>query len=229
MDETEKPQMFNGPLDSREPVQTLFKIPIEANSLRIYPLKWHGSIAMRVELLICGQLPPPLPVTTTVAPDVSFELECVDALGVDNGLMYEQQLQASSLWQLPAQKQRLLDLLKLSTTQAWRPLANTPNEFVEFDFLELRNVSGFITKGGPDGWVTGYKVMFSKRKPTWNTVLASQGQPRIFEANVDEHSPRTHHFKKPILAQYLKLVPTKWERNINMRIEPLGCFKPYRK
>ncbi|XP_034481426.1 hemocytin [Drosophila innubila] len=233
VDETDKPQMFNGPLDSREPVKTLFKIPIEASSLRIYPLKWHGSIAMRVELLICGELPTVVPPTTvptsTEHPPQHYELECVDEMGVDKGEMHEQQLQASSLWHLPQseRKPRLLDLLKLSTPLAWRPLANTPNEFVEFDFLEPRNVSGFITKGGSDGWVTGYKVMFSKRKPTWNTVLAPNGQPRIFEANVDENSPRTHHFKKPILTQYLKLVPAKWERNINMRIEPLGCFKPY--
>ncbi|ALC44456.1 Hml, partial [Drosophila busckii] len=231
VDETEKPQMFNGPLDSRAPVQTLFKIPIEASSLRIYPLKWHGSIAMRVELLICGEvsteLPPLTLPTSTEHPPMHMEQECMDELGVDKGVMHEQQLRASSLWQPTAKKPHLVELLKLSTPTAWRPLANSLNEFIEFDFLDPRNVSGFVTKGGADGWVTGYKVLFSKHKPTWNTVLAPNGQPRIFEANVDAHTPRTHHFKKPLLTQYIKLVPIKWERNINMRIEPLGCFKPY--
>ncbi|SPP76371.1 hemocytin [Drosophila guanche] len=234
VDETEKPQMFNGPLDSRAPVQTLFKIPIEASSLRIYPLKWHGSIAMRVELLVCGDKEEPkptvsIPPTSTEHPAHLQEMECIDQMGVDEGKMYADQVQSSSIWRLPkpAKKPALLDLLKLSTPLSWRPLSNTPNEFVEFDFLEPRNISGFLTKGGPDGWVTGYKVLFSKKKPTWNTVLSPSGQPRIFEANVDGDTERRHHFKTPILTQFLKVVPAKWERNINMRIEPLGCFKPY--
>ncbi|KAH8270632.1 hypothetical protein KR018_012544 [Drosophila ironensis] len=233
MDETEHPQMFNGPIDSRAPVQTLFKIPIEARSLRIYPLKWHGSIAMRVELLICDDKAVPESIisfpTTTQLPVELKKKECLDHMGVEEGTMHADQVQSSSLWQWPElpTKPQILELLKLSTSLAWRPLANTPNEFVEFDFLEPRNISGFITKGGPEGWVSGYKVMFSKKKPTWNTVLSRGGQPRIFEANVDAHTERTHHFKNPILTQYLKIVPAKWERNINMRIEPLGCFLPY--
>lgn len=227
--------MFSGPLDSRAPVQSLFKIPIEAQSLRIYPLKWHGSIAMRVELLICGDKVVPEPIvfipTSTETPSELRNQECIDQMGVNEGKLYPEQVQSSSLWQWPelTKKPQILDLLKLSTPLAWRPLANTPNEFIQFDFLEPRNISGFVTKGGPDGWVTGYKVMFSKKKPTWNTVLSSNGQPRIFEANVDAQTERTHHFKNPILTQYLKVVPAKWEKNINMRIEPLGCFQPYRK
>lgn len=71
--------------------------------------------------------------------------------------------------------------------------------------------------------------MFSKKKPTWNTVLSTDGQPRIFEANHDAETERRHHFKNPILTQYIKIVPAYWEKNINMRIEPLGCFLPYRK
>lgn len=240
MDETDKPQMFNGPLDSRSPVQTLFKIPIEAKSVRIYPLKWHNSIAMRVELLGCGTpqvttvaiTEAPIKTTPTTEHPIKFEdeLKCTDKMGVESGQMNPKQVKASSIWQLPkpAKKPKLIDLLKLSSPVGWKPVVNTPHEYIEFDFLEPRNISGFFTKGGPDGWVTGYKVLFSKNRLIWNKVLNYDGQPRIFPANHDKDTLEASYFKRPILTQYIKLMPTKWEQNVNMRIEPIGCFETYR-
>uniref|UniRef100_A0A1I8Q8K8 Hemocytin n=1 Tax=Stomoxys calcitrans TaxID=35570 RepID=A0A1I8Q8K8_STOCA len=233
-DETDKPQLFNGPHDSRTPAKTLFKIPIEAKTLKIYPLKWHGSIAIRVELLGCGHIE-----TTTVKPKITpitehpihliDDIQCTDKMGVDNNEMSPNQVKASTIWQLPkpAKKPQLLDLLKLSSPVGWKPALNTPNEYIEFDFLEPRNVSGFITKGGPDGWVTGYKIMYSKNKLIWNKVLGNDGQPRIFAGNHDKDTEHATYFKTPIMTQYIKLVPAKYENNINMRVEPVGCFKKY--
>uniref|UniRef100_A0A1I8MML0 Hemocytin n=2 Tax=Musca domestica TaxID=7370 RepID=A0A1I8MML0_MUSDO len=233
-DETDKPQLFNGPQNARTPAKTLFKIPIEAKSVKIYPLKWHNSIAMRVELLGCSHtevttVPPKTTPITEHPIHLEDELECTDKMGVENNEMSPRQVKASTVWSLPkpAKKPKLLDLLKLSSPVGWRPALNTPNEYIEFDFLEPRNISGFTTKGGPDGWVTGYKVMFSKNKLIWNKVLDVDGQPRIFPGNHDKDTEQTNYFKTPILTQYIKLVPAKYEQNINMRIEPLGCFEKY--
>nr|XP_014086275.2 hemocytin [Bactrocera oleae] len=243
VEENDIPQKFNGPLDSRKPHKTLFHTPVEAKSVRIYPMKWYRHIAMRVELLGCGE---PLTTTTsTTTPEPKFEKliqttttrpinwqnagKCVDRMGVDNGKMHSTQVKASSIWLLPqpAKKPRLIDLLKLSSPVGWRPVANTPNEYVQFDFLAPRNISGFITKGGPSGWVTSFKVMFSKNKLIWNKVLFFDGQPEQFRGNYDENSEVLNTFRSPILTQYFKIVPSKWEENINMRIEPVGCFETY--
>lgn len=243
VDDTEMPQLFNGPLDSRIPVKALFKIPIEAKSVRIYALKWHGSIAMRVELLGCGTTDFMTSTEFVTVPSVRMstpeeflkewedEEKCIDEMGVDNGKMGPNQIKVSSIWRIskPAQKPRLIDSLKLSSNDGWKPMINTPNEYIEFDFLEPRNISGFITKGGPEGWVTGFKVLFSKNKLIWNTALTPEGQPKIFRANQDSDTEQISKFKTPILTQYIKIVPAKWENNINMRVEPLGCFIEYRK
>lgn len=99
---------------------------------------------MRVELLICGdkEEPKPVPTVPTILPITErparlVDLECIDLMGVDEGKMYQDQVQSSSLWQQPnlGKKLQLLELLKLSTPLAWRPLANSQNEFIEFDFL----------------------------------------------------------------------------------------------
>ncbi|XP_037900754.1 hemocytin [Glossina fuscipes] len=240
VDDTEMPQLFNGPLDSRIPVKALFKIPIEAKSVRIYALKWHGSIAMRVELLGCDAIDSTMIEEYVTEPSVRMPTEeyfreweedekCIDEMGVDNGQMSPNQIKVSSIWRIskPAQKPRLIDSLKLSSNDGWKPMINTPNEYIEFDFLEPRNISGFITKGGPEGWVTGFKVLFSKNKLIWNTALTPEGQPKIFRANQDSDTQQISKFKTPILTQYIKIVPARWENNINMRVEPLGCFIEY--
>lgn len=95
--------------------------------------------------------------------------------------------------------------------------------------MELRNITGVITKGGLEGWVTSFKIIFSKNRFVWNNILSSEGVPRIFIGNYDKDTPKTNYFLYPIQTQYLRIVPVKWESNINMRIEPLGCFIPYRK
>jgi von Willebrand factor len=46
--------VFRGPADSNSKASSLFKIPIEAKAIRIYPLTWHKSIAIRTELLGCA-------------------------------------------------------------------------------------------------------------------------------------------------------------------------------
>ena len=53
LDETKKQQIFGGSIDPRTMVKSLFKVPIEARVVRIAPITWSSSIAMRVELLGC--------------------------------------------------------------------------------------------------------------------------------------------------------------------------------
>lgn len=101
---------------------------------------------------------------------------------------------------------------------------------LQFDFLEPRNLTGFTTKGGEYGWVKSYAVGYSKDDIIWNKILdPSTGKPKLFLANYDSESPKTNYFATPINAQFLKIQPIKWSQQIELKVEPLGCFKPYRK
>ena len=55
VDSENSPQIFAGSIDQKSPVQSMFKVPIEAKVVRISPITWSGAIAMRVELLGCTQ------------------------------------------------------------------------------------------------------------------------------------------------------------------------------
>uniref|UniRef100_T1GP63 F5/8 type C domain-containing protein n=1 Tax=Megaselia scalaris TaxID=36166 RepID=T1GP63_MEGSC len=166
--------------------------------------------------------------TTTLPPYIEKEENkpiCDDPLGVENG-QYPQN-KFHSIWQHGNQKPKLIDLLKLSSPIGWQPSLNTPNEYIKFDFLGPRNLTGLTTKGGPHGWVTGYKVMYSKNGKIWNQLIDYLGKPRTLIGNYDNDSPQTHYFKYALQSRFLKIVPLKWTNNINMRVEPLGCFEDY--
>ncbi|XP_070069456.1 hemocytin-like [Drosophila takahashii] len=230
-----EPQVLLGPKDSRLPRAHVFQRPIEAKSVRLYPLRWHNSIAIRFDLLLCNHVPtttPPSPDRTTPLPPTRppiDDLICKDPLGVDSGALQAHQVSSSSIWlssQLDSDK-GLLDLLRFRSKLGWRPLANKQDEFVDFDFLEPRNVTAIQTLGGAYGWVTSFRVLFSSNKLVWNELPGPQGDGHIFEGNQDGHSIRTNGFPRPLVTRHLRLVPTSWDQNINWRIEPIGCFEPY--
>jgi len=49
-------QIFRGPVDHKNQVIQQFFRPVEARYVRWNPLTWHHAIAMKVDLLGCGEL-----------------------------------------------------------------------------------------------------------------------------------------------------------------------------
>lgn len=93
-------------------------------------------------------------------------------------------------------------------------------------------MTGIETKGGPEGWVKAFIVMYSDddKINTWNPVLEKNSKKdKIFSGNFDTDTPKVNYFDLPICAKYLKIIPTSWENNIQMRVEVYGCYEPYRK
>lgn len=96
--------------------------------------------------------------------------------------------------------------------------------------MEPRNITGLETKGGPDGWVTAFTVKYSQDSKIWNPILDKKTKTeKIFLGNYDSDTPQTTNFELPINTRYVKVIPTKWNDNIQMRVEVHGCFEPYRK
>lgn len=165
------------------------------------------------------------PTTPKIVDLVSVPV-CDDPMGVENGKISPPQVKVSSLKNKNAKP---LDLLKLTSKTGWIPNLSSPNEYVIFDFLEKRNLTGLKTKGGEHGYVTAYNLFYSTDNKFWSPVTDSDQTVRVFRGNADDLNEKVNYFKNLIQAQYLKIVPTNWHDDIEMKIEPIGCFKPYRK
>nr|XP_026489918.1 hemocytin-like [Vanessa tameamea] len=98
---------------------------------------------------------------------------------------------------------------------------------IHFNFTSPRNLTGIKTKGGPSGWVTAYNVMYTSNLSTFNPLLNEKGENKLVIANFDSDSVVLNEFRPPIRAQYLKVLPVKWQNNIEIKVEPIGCFEPY--
>lgn len=229
VDETNQPQLFSGSIDPKTPVKSMFKIPIEAKVIRFYPVTWSGAIAMRVELLGCSLQKTP---TVTPIPPVHHDEHeekpiCDEPFGVESGLLHDDQIILSSF------KSQIAEViakqaLKLSSDLGWQPNLDSPNEFVIFDFKQLRNVTGIRLKGGQHGWVKSYKILYSNDLIAWNKLLSADGMnEQTFLANFDATTAKTNYFRLPIQTRAIKIIPLTWTSCIEMKIEPIGCFIPY--
>ena len=91
-------------------------------------------------------------------------------------------------------------------------------------------MSGIKTKGlhGQYSWVEAFQVSYSNDGYTWNTVKDKNTYgDRIFSGNYDSDSLVTQYFDTLVNARYLRITPLKWHTSIGMRLEVIGCYKPY--
>nr|XP_034840347.1 hemocytin-like [Maniola hyperantus] len=223
-------KIFRGPVDNTHVMKQMIEPPIEAKFVRIMPLSWHSEISVRFEIIGCEEVsttPTETTVTTTETTTVGTtvglttpeRMQCTEPLGVGGGLPTNMIEVSSNYDAIP--------FLSLKAERGWRPLYSTPGEWIMFNFTSPRNITGIKTKGGVKGHVSAYKVMYTSDLKTFNPVLDSTGKPRLFPSNFDADSVVMNEFRPPIHAQYLKILPVKWDKNIEIKVEPIGCFEPY--
>lgn len=142
-------------------------------------------------------------------------------MGYNNSSMSDQQVTVSST-------QKSQPNLRLSSPEVWRPSFDNPDQYVQFDFLQSRNVTGVETMGGNGTWTTSYKIKYSNDGKNWSPLIDQNGDEEEFLANVDDYNSKVNYFKKPIGARLLRIHPSKWNRHIGLKVEVRGCFVPYR-
>lgn len=70
--------------------------------------------------------------------------------------------------------------------------------------------------------------MYSSELPTFNPLLDKNGVQDLLPGNFEGEHVVLNEFRPPIRAQYLQILPITWKNNIEMKVEPIGCFEPYR-
>lgn len=220
LDREKQPRVFRGPVDKIQSVKQRFYQPVEARIVRINPLTWHNGIAIKVEVLGCRDHAVPMTTMKTTTSEKIARPVCEDPMGLDSGLMTIQQVSVSS-------SPQLIQYLRLSAEGAWRATLDNPHQYVQFNFLEARNLTGVTTKGGDGAWTTAYKIFYSNDERHWNPVVDENGDEKVFLGNFDADSRRTNFFERPLHAKFLRVQPTKWHDHVALKVEVLGCYLTY--
>ncbi|XP_033727501.1 inactive carboxypeptidase-like protein X2 [Pecten maximus] len=119
------------------------------------------------------------------------------------------------------------NLARFSSSRAWCPLHGGDGHYLQ---VELRNVSSLQaiqTRGRGDypQWVSLYTVNISMDGLTWNSILTSTGDVKVFPGNVDKNTIVTNKLAGNVVAKYIRVisVPDSENRHRSMRLEVEGC------
>ncbi|XP_020611444.1 EGF-like repeat and discoidin I-like domain-containing protein 3 [Orbicella faveolata] len=239
---------FVGNLDQDTVVSHDLNPPIKARYIRFRPVAWHGHISMRVELYgckvlktlternnfqsikkLCTAKPQILPYKSLVSPQIIVSLECQEALGMENGVISDGQISASS--QMDANHAAIQARLHFETGSgkqgAWSAKSNDVNQWLQVD-MDCENTA--VTKVATQGrnsygqWVTKYMLQYSNDGVTFQYYKArGQTADKEFPGNNDQDTVISHQLDPPIRARYIRFGPVAWHRHISMRVELYGC------
>ncbi|XP_019483170.1 PREDICTED: coagulation factor VIII isoform X2 [Hipposideros armiger] len=202
--------VFFGNVDSSGIKHNTFNPPIIARYIRLHPTHYSIRSTLRMELMGC---------------DLN---SCSIPLGMENKTISDAQITASSYlnnmfatWS-PSQARLHLQ----GRTNAWRPQANNPEEWLQVDFQKTMKVTGIATQGVKSlltsMYVKEFLISSSQDGHNW-TLFLQNGKVKFFQGNQDSFTPVVNSLDPPLLTRYLRIHPQRWVHQIALRLEVLGC------
>ncbi|KAI3372499.1 hypothetical protein L3Q82_022978, partial [Scortum barcoo] len=161
-----------------------------------------------------------------------FHSECSGPLGMEGGIISNQQITASSthraLFGLQKWYPYFARLNKKGLVNAWTAAENDRWPWIQINLQRRMRVTGLITQGakriGSPEYVKSYKVAYSDDGKTWRTYkVKGKDEDMIFRGNIDNNAPSANSFTPPIEAQYVRIYPQVCRRHCTLRMELLGC------
>ncbi|GBM75367.1 Lactadherin, partial [Araneus ventricosus] len=197
---------FPGNEESESPVVNVFPDLVEARYVRIWPLDYENKVGLRLEILGCYH------------PYV-----CQEALGMKSGAIYDFQITASSSLNPELSPVNA----RLDSDTAWVPDLDDEDPYIQVDLIVPTNITGLMTRGRNDAneWVSIYEIAYSDDGVKWKSPGGDTDYVVAYKANYDNESPVTSVFETEIVARFLRIQPSLYERKIALRFEILGCFE----
>lgn len=203
-------EVFFGNVDSSGIKHNTFNPPIIARYIRLHPTHYSIRSTLRMELMGC---------------DLN---SCSIPLGMENKAISDAQITASSYlnnmfatWS-PSQARLHLQ----GRTNAWRPQANNPEEWLQVDFQKTMKITGITTQGVKSlltsMYVKEFLISSSQDGHNWTPFLQN-GKVKVFQGNQDSFTPVLNSLDPPLLTRYLRIHPQSWVHQIALRLEVLGC------
>ncbi|XP_005094025.2 neurexin-4 [Aplysia californica] len=112
---------------------------------------------------------------------------------------------------------------------AWSPSIQNAFQWLQVDIGSLYVVTAIYLQGrqGSDEYVREFFLEYSDDSQTWRRYTNQLGIPEIFEGNYDDSGLQKRVLQYPIVAQYIRFNPQRWNMVIALRVEIEGCpFKP---
>ncbi|XP_011301961.1 neurexin-4 isoform X1 [Fopius arisanus] len=151
---------------------------------------------------------------TIAVPVASYDYEC------NQPLLQKAQLKATSY--MPDREPKDA---RLNGEKAWTSASSHSYQYLIIDLGQLMNVVAIATQGRNNNgeYVTEYSINYGTNDLDYVDVKEEGGYPKMFKGNTDAESIKLNKFEVPIIAQWIRINPTRWQDRISMRVELYGC------
>ncbi|XP_028417633.1 uncharacterized protein LOC114542082, partial [Dendronephthya gigantea] len=144
----------------------------------------------------------------------------VVALGMENGLISDSQITATSVWNavLSTRHGRLND------AASWSARKNDQDQWIQIDLGKKDVVAAIATQGrrNYNQWVKTYSVSYSSNGEHFDYYKIN-GLVREFNGNYDKNSLVENVLSPTVTTRYVRIHPKTWYGHISLRIEVYGC------
>ncbi|XP_065156246.1 neurexin-4 isoform X1 [Atheta coriaria] len=108
---------------------------------------------------------------------------------------------------------------------AWTAASSDFDQQLIIDLGQIMNVTRIWTQGrahSPE-YVMEYSISYGTNGLDYADFKEPGGNIMMFKGNVDGNSVVKNEFEVPIIAQWIRVNPTRWRDRISLRVELYGC------
>ncbi|XP_012057418.1 PREDICTED: neurexin-4 isoform X2 [Atta cephalotes] len=114
---------------------------------------------------------------------------------------------------------------RLHGDSAWSPELSSYNQHLTMELGDRYEIRSISTRGRAhtNEYVTEYIIQYSDDGQAWATYETQDGVDEMFKGNIDGDSIKLNKFDVSIIAQWIRINPTRWRDRISLRVELYGC------
>ncbi|XP_076820978.1 lactadherin-like [Clavelina lepadiformis] len=151
--------------------------------------------------------------------NVGIVVQEVCLAGVKSGRVRDDEMTASSMHSQPyAAHEGRLDVERYRA-----PPPSKYGQWLQVDLRTPTTVTGVVTQGGGDWWVTSFKILFGNSTNQMQVTQDVDGNDMIFQGNTDTDTHVQNIFLNPIKAKYFRIIAVTFHTGISLRLDYLTC------
>nr|XP_040229697.2 neurexin-4 isoform X1 [Anopheles coluzzii] len=114
---------------------------------------------------------------------------------------------------------------RLNGGYSWTAQQSDFDQQFIIDLGDVRNITRIETQGRPHSneYLTEYSISYGFNGLDYIDYREPGGNTKLFKGNRDGDSVRMNSFEVPIIAQWVRINPTRWQNRISLRAELYGC------
>ncbi|KAH7945318.1 hypothetical protein HPB49_009493 [Dermacentor silvarum] len=108
---------------------------------------------------------------------------------------------------------------------AWTAKNSDFDQYLLISLKSKKTITSIVTMGkqySPE-FVQEFKIYYGDHGGDFTEYKDREGNPKLFRGNSDGDTEVRNMFEYPIVAQYIRINPTRWRDRISLRAELYGC------